>query len=81
MTERDTCSDCSGRGWNYVDVDGEAEHDPCHCVEIMTGILDEHNDAITQAIHSDLVESGVDMDKFQKECREIYQQLVYEGEV
>jgi len=81
LTERDTCSDCSGRGWNYVDVDGEAEHDPCHCVEIMTGILDEHNDAITQAIHSDLVESGVDMDKFQKECREIYQQLVYEGEV
>ena len=46
---RDDCGDCNGADFGWVEIDGEAEYDPCECTINAVSILHHCKQSYTDA--------------------------------
>lgn len=67
LAGRNDCPDCGGRGLSYVDVDGEAEAEPCHCHDDAWEILDRYEKQFEMVVDEYLWLNGLDPVQIGKE--------------
>jgi len=79
---RNECPECGGSGTNWVDIDGEAEAEPCSCTSIAFEVLKQYNEEILEAVTSYLKEKGYDIGKVpESEAKALVNELLGEDRI